>query len=393
MKIINRKINELIKADYNPRKINDKDFEQLKNSLETFECVEPIVVNQQEGRENVIVGGHQRLKAMDSLGWKEVPTVEVNLPLEQEKELNVRLNRNTGEFDFKLLTDLFDTETLESLGFDLDELPEVLEDLTQGLTDPDDAPEVPKIPKTKLGDIYELGNHRLMCGDSTSINAFEKLLDGDMIDLLITDPPYNVAYEGKTKEALKIANDSLSDGDFNQFLTDVFSNVDAFLNLGASYYIFYADVETFNFSSSVQNVGWKLAQVLIWKKNSLVMGRKDYHFIHEPCLYGWKEGSAHNWYSDRKQTSVFEFDRPTRNKEHPTMKPTELIEYLLNNSSKKGDVVMDCFGGSGSTLIACEQNRMKCRTIEFDPKYCDVIVERWENFTGKKAKLLNQEVY
>ncbi len=388
MEIIKRNPKELIKADYNPRKISDKDFKQLKKSLETFQCVEPIVVNQFEGRENVIVGGHQRLKAMESLGWSEVPTVEVYLNLDEEKELNVRLNKNTGEFDFELLTDLFDTDKLEEIGFELDELPEITEDLTEPLTDPDEAPEPPKEPKTKLGDIYELGNHRLMCGDSTLITNAEKVMQGDLADLIVTDPPYNVSYEGKTKDALTIENDSMGDSQFYSFLYDSYSTYFAVSKAGAGIYVFHADSEGVNFRKAMIDAGFLLKQCCIWVKNTMVMGRQDYHWQHEPILYGWKDGGAHKWYSDRKQKTVWNFDRPSRNAEHPTMKPIDLIEYPINNSSKKGDIVIDFFGGSGSTLIACEKNGRKCRTIEFDPKYCDVIVERWENFTGKKAKLL-----
>ncbi|MFZ8934775.1 MAG: ParB N-terminal domain-containing protein, partial [Bacteriovoracaceae bacterium] len=248
MEIIKRNPKELIKADYNPRKISDKDFKQLKKSLETFQCVEPIVVNQFEGRENVIVGGHQRLKAMIDLGWSEVPTVEVYLDLDEEKELNVRLNKNTGEFDFELLTDLFDTDKLEEIGFDLDELPDITEDLAEPLTDPDEAPEPPKEPKTKLGDIYELGNHRLMCGDSTSIDAVEKLMDGEKADLLHTDPPYNVDYDNSTrpkagKDLGKIKNDKMSNEDFYKFLYDFYVSSYSVLKEGSSAYIWHADRE------------------------------------------------------------------------------------------------------------------------------------------------------
>jgi hypothetical protein len=260
MEIIKRNPKELIKADYNPRKISDKDFKQLKKSLETFQCVEPIVVNQFEGRENVIVGGHQRLKAMLELGWDEVPTIEVYLELEEEKELNVRLNKNTGEFDFELLTDLFDTDKLEEIGFDLDELPEITEDLTEPLTDPDEVPEPPKEPKTKLGDIYELGNHRLMCGDSTSIDAVEKLMDGEKAEMVFTDPPYGISHKGK-------GIDGASKGeDFGEILGD--ADIEVAKNSFELVYNLYPDIiqiwwgANYYCSSLKNGYGW-----LIWDKD------------------------------------------------------------------------------------------------------------------------------
>jgi site-specific DNA-methyltransferase (adenine-specific) len=305
-----------------------------------------------------------------------------------------RLALNAGWDDQMLTVELqeLDSESfdLSLLGFEADELNALLNPIkeTEGLTDEDEVPEVPEEPKTKPGDIYKLGRHRLMCGDSTSIDAVEKLVDGSLVDILITDPPYNVAYEGKTKDALKIKNDSMGDDQFRQFLRDAFVSADAVMKPGAVFYIWYADVETFNFSGAVKDANWKLSQILVWKKDSLVMGRKDYHFIHEPCIYGWKEGAAHLWASDRKQTSVFEFKKPKKNDVHPTMKPVELIEYQLLNNTKGADIVLDLFGGSGTTLIAAEKNGRMARLMELDPKYCDVIVKRWEDFTGQKAELV-----
>jgi DNA modification methylase len=388
--IIKKKIKDLKPADYNPRKINDDDFEQLKKSLEKFEAVEPAIINSFEGRENIIVGGHQRIKAAKSLGWKEFPCVMVNLDLDQEKELNVRLNKNTGEFDFDILKEEFQKDDLLEFGFSDDELfifDEV--EITEGLTDEDSVPEIPEEPKTKEGDIYILGNHRLMCGDSTSIDAVEKLMDGEKADLIVTDPPYNVAYEGKTKDALTIQNDSMDDDSFYNFLYDVHVNYFSIAKEGAGIYVFHADLEGLNFRKAFKESGFDLKQCLIWVKQTMVMGRQDYHWKHEPCLYGWKPGAAHNWYSDRKQTTVWNFDRPMRNDIHPTMKPIDLIEYPITNSSKNGDIVVDFFGGSGSCMIACEKTGRKARLMELDPKYCDVIVKRWEDFTGKKAELLN----
>ena len=251
--------------------------------------------------------------------------------------------------------------------------------------------EPPKEPKAKLGDIYQLGRHRLMCGDSTNVEDVEKLMNGSQADLLLTDPPYNVDYEGKTKEALKIENDHMGDDSFYQFLYDIFTNAYAVMKDGASFYVWYASKEVVNFTKSITEAGLTVKQELIWNKNSMVMGRQDYQWKHEPCLYGWKETASHNWYSDRKQTTVIDIDRPTRNSLHPTMKPIPLFDYLIKNSSKKGDVILDLFMGSGTTLMACEQNDRVSYGMEFDPRYVDVIVERWEQFTGEKAVRIDSE--
>lgn len=210
---------------------------------------------------------------------------------------------------------------------------------------------------------------------------------GDKANLYLTDPPYNVAYQGKTEDALTIQNDSMDDESFRQFLRDAFSMADAVMHPGASFYIWHADLEGYNFRGACREVEWKVRECLIWVKNSLVLGRQDYQWRHEPCLYGWKDGASHNWYSDRIQTTVLEFNKPLRNGEHPTMKPVDLFKYLIENSSKKGDIVLDSFGGSGTALIACEESGRKARLSELDPKYCDVIVRRWQNLTGGKARL------
>jgi site-specific DNA-methyltransferase (adenine-specific) len=285
---------------------------------------------------------------------------------------------------------LADGFALEILGFDADELKGLLDPVkpTEGLTDEDAVPEAPEEPKTKLGDIYQLGRHRLMCGDSTSIDALEKLCDGQLVDMWLTDPPYNVAYEGKTKDALTIKNDSMEDNQFRQFLRDSYTAADMVMKPGAVFYIWHADSEGYNFRGAAKDAGWTVRQCLIWKKSSMVMGRQDYHWKHEPCLYGWKDGAGHLWAADRKQTTILEFDKPSRNGEHPTMKPVGLFEYQMLNNTKGGDIILDSFGGSGTTLIAAEKNGRIARIMELDPKYCDVIVKRWEDFTGKKAELL-----
>jgi site-specific DNA-methyltransferase (adenine-specific) len=274
------------------------------------------------------------------------------------------------------------------LGFDADELANLLEpEQVEGLTDEDAVPELPETPVTVEGDIWLMGKHRLLCGDSTSMDDLAKLCDDQAVDMWLTDPPYNVAYEGGTKEKLTIKNDEMGNDEFRQFLRDAYTAANSVMKPGAVFYIWHADHEGYNFRGAAQDAGWKVRQCLIWKKSSLVMGRQDYHWKHEPCLYGWKEGAGHLWAADRKQTTILEFDRPTRNGEHPTMKPVALFEYQMLNNTKGGDIVLDSFGGSGTTLIAAEKNGRYSRLMELDPKYCDVIVKRWQDFTGKEATL------
>ena len=242
-----------------------------------------------------------------------------------------------------------------------------------------------KWTRVPVGKLSLKSRHRLLCGDSTSIDSVAKLMDGAEADMMLTDPPYNVDYTGKTKDAMKVANDSMSDGGFRQFLCDAFSAANTAIRDGAAFYIFHADSEGFNFRGSVRDVGWTVRQCLIWVKNSLVMGRQDYQWKHEPCLYGWKDGAAHTWISDRKQTTVLEFDRPSRSTEHPTMKPVVMFAYLIGNHCKSGALVFDPFLGSGTSMVAADQLGVRCYGMELSPQYCDVIVKRWENLTGEKA--------
>ena len=242
----------------------------------------------------------------------------------------------------------------------------------------------------KPGDVWLLGNNRLMCGDCRLKADITTLMNGTQADLIVTDPPYNVAYTGGTEDELTIQNDSMDNDMFATFLRQVFGIMFACLKPGGSYYVFHADSEGENFRASLRKAGFKIAQCCVWVKNSMVMGRQDYQWKHEPCLYGWKDGASHNWYSDRKQSTVLEFDKPTANEDHPTMKPVGLMAYLIQNSTKRGDTVLDVFGGSGSTLIACEETGRRCLTMELDPHYCDVIIARWEEMTGEKAVLLSE---
>jgi site-specific DNA-methyltransferase (adenine-specific) len=330
----------------------------------------------------------------------KVPVVQLGHMTEAQRKAYVladnRIALNSG-WDAGMLTlelqDLKDDIDLSLLGFDPDELDALLNPIeeTEGLTDEDAVPDVPDEPKTKLGDIYILGNHRLMCGDSCSVTDMEKLVNDRQVDMWLTDPPYNVAYEGKTKDALTIQNDSMDNEGFRQFLRDAYVTADTVMKAGAVFYIWHADSEGYNFRGAAHDAGWKVRQCLIWKKSTMVMGRQDYHWKHEPCLYGWKEGAGHLWATDRKQTTILEFDKPSRNKEHPTMKPVALFEYQMLNNTKGGDIILDSFGGSGTTLLAAEKNGRIAYLMELDPKYCDVIVQRWEEFTGKKAVLSELE--
>jgi len=341
-----------------------------------------------------IIAGHGRVMAARKLKLAEVPCIRLShLSPTQIRALVIADNKlalNAGwdnemlALEFKDLMDQgFDVELI---GFSQDEIDALMpEELPEGLTDPDDAPPVPVDPVTVQGDVWVMGKHRLLCGDSTSIADLERLCDGQPVDMWLTDPPYNVAYEGGTKEKLTIKNDSMGDDQFRQFLRDAYTAADAVMKAGAVFYIWHADSEGYNFRGAAKDAGWTVRQCLIWKKSSLVLGRQDYQWQHEPCLYGWKEGSGHLWASDRKQTTILEFDKPVRNGEHPTMKPVALFEYQLLNNTKGGDVVLDSFGGSGTTLIAAEKNGRVARLMELDPKYCDVIVTRWQEFTGHEA--------
>ncbi len=387
-------VEALIPYAKNSRTHSDAQVAQIAASIKEFGWTNPILVDGTKG----IIAGHGRLMAARKLGLNKVPVIELKDMTESQKKAYViadnQLAMNAG-WDIDLLKiEVADLDEegfdLELLGFDSKMLDSLLApEVTEGLTDEDAVPEVPKEPKTKLGDVYILGNHRLMCGDSTNIEAVENLTDG-LVDILVTDPPYNVAYEGKTKEALTIQNDSMGDDAFRQFLRDAFVAADAVMKQGAVFYIWHADSEGYNFRGACKDAGWKVRQCLIWAKDSMVMGRQDYHWKHEPCLYGWKEGASHLWAADRKQTTIIECKRPRVNDIHPTMKPVELMEYQILNNTKGQDVVLDLFGGSGSTLIACEKTGRKARLMELDPKYCDVIVKRWEDFTGKKAELLSE---
>lgn len=386
MDIINIALKDLKPYENNPRK-NDDAVKYVAESIKEFGFKVPIVID----KNNVIVAGHTRYKAAKKLKMSEVPCIIADdLTDEQIKAFRLADNKvaEKAEWDFDLLNteldDIIDLD-MELFGFE-----EALQDDDEEAVEDEFEVELPAEPKSKLGDIYQLGDNRLMCGDSTVLEDVEKLMGGEQADMLLTDPPYNVNYEGKTKDKLKIKNDQMGNDNFRQFLTDAFSNADMVMKPGAVFYIWHADSEGYNFRGACFDAGWTVRQCLIWNKNSMVMGRQDYQWKHEPCLYGWKEGAGHLWASDRKQTTVINFEKPTRNDMHPTMKPIPLFDYQIKNNTKGGDVVLDLFGGSGTTIMACEQNGRHGYCMEYDPRYVDVIVDRWEKFTGAKAVLLNK---
>ncbi len=384
-------IEKLIPYAKNSRTHSDAQIAQIAASIKEFGFVNPVLIDEQDG----IIAGHGRIMAARKLGIEEVPCIRLAHLTENQKRAYViadnKLALNAGWDEEMLKLEIKDLEAgdfdISLLGFDAEELENILDEpeTTEGLTEDDEVPEPPVEPVTVLGDVWVLGKHRLMCGDSTSMDDLSKLTDGQLVDMWLTDPPYNVAYEGKTKDALTIKNDEMGDDQFRQFLRDAYTAADTVMKPGAVFYIWHADSEGYNFRGAAHDAGWKVRQCLIWKKSSMIMGRQDYHWKHEPCLYGWKEGAGHLWAADRKQTTILEFEKPSRNGEHPTMKPVALFEYQLLNNTKGGDQVLDSFGGSGTTLIAAEKNGRIARLMELDPKYCDVIVKRWQDFTGKIA--------
>ena len=439
LKTEKRKLNELVAADYNPRKAltpEDSEYQKIKRSIEEFGYVDPIIINE----DGTIIGGHQRCTVLKDLGYEEVDVVVVSLDKQREKALNIALNKITGEWDELKLKDLlldldlgdydisltgFEQEDLAELVDNLAVEPEAMDDDFDGEAVLEDIVE----PKTKLGDVWKLGRHRLMCGDSTSQEDVATLMKGEMADLIITDPPYNVNYGDKAdmldtylqkghRNNSRIKNDNMDNESFYSFMLQIYQSAYEFMREGAAIYVFHAESTGHIFRQAFLDAGLKLAQCLIWEKNAFVLGRQDYQWRHEPCLYGWKEGAAHYFINDRTQdtvileddvdfesmkkadliayiedmhrkykdqTSVIYENKPTRNDIHPTMKPVTLIGRLMSNSSKSGWNVLDLFGGSGSTLMAAEQLGRTAFLMELDEKFCDVIVKRWEEYTGQSA--------
>lgn len=378
---------DLLPADYNPRKDlkpGDAEYEKLKRSIEQFGYVEPVIWNQTTGR---VVGGHQRLKVLMDMGMTEVDCVVVEMDEDKEKALNIALNKISGDWDKDklalLIADLQGADFDVSLtGFEPAEIDDLFKDtLKDGVKDDDFdvGAELEKPTFSKAGDIWTLGRHRLICGDSTKSETYAALMGSTKANLVITDPPYNVNYEGS---AGKIKNDNMADDAFYNFLLDAYTQMHAAMADDASIYVFHADTEGLNFRRAFADAGFYLSGCCIWKKQSLVLGRSPYQWQHEPCLYGWKKNGKHQWYTGRKETTIWEFDKPKKNGDHPTMKPIPLLAYPIMNSTMSNAVVLDPFGGSGSTLIACEQTDRICYTVELDEKFCDVIVKRYIEQVG-----------
>ena len=416
-------VDKLIPYAKNARTHSDEQVAQIAGSIKEFGFNNPILVD----KDNSVIAGHGRLMAARKLGMDKVPVVQLEHMTEAQRKAYVladnKLALNAGWDSVMLSVEL---KELEELGFDLDiigfdtkEINKLLApETTEGLVDEDQLPLTPTEPKTKLGDIYILGSHRLMCGDSTSIDDVEKLMEGKKCDMVWTDPPYNVAIQGA---AGKIMNDDMSDASFKDFLSSVYSCYYLTMKDGAVIYVAHADTERVNFTQTFKDSGLKLSQVLIWVKQAGTLSRQDFNWQHEPILYGWKEGAGHYFCGDFTRTTVIDDDidikklnkkelealvnsmrtelkttalrenRPSKSDLHPTMKPVNLVQRMIEWSSTAGEVVLDLFGGSGSTMIACEKTGRKARLMELDPKYCDVIVKRWEQFTGKKAVLSELE--
>lgn len=405
-------------------------IEQIKESIDKFGMDDPIGIWKDE-----IVEGHGRLIACQELGYTEIPIIRLDhLTDEERRAYTLAHNKLTmnSDFDLDILNDelmKFETIDMGKFGFDISSNIDDLEDLIE-----DEIPEAPEEPKSKPGDIYRLGSHRLMCGDSTNQEDVDKLMDGELADLVVTDPPYNVDLGEINKTKVKMAperykganvdnikNDKMNNQEFVNFLTEAFENANKNLKPGGAFYIWHSSTENFSFQEAMKNVNWKLRQILIWNKSSLCLGLSDYQWKHEPCFYGWKDGAGHFFidsrkessviedkkpdikhmkkeemrelleeiYSDKISTTVIDEDKPVKADLHPTMKPIKLLARQIKNSSRMGEKVLDLFGGSGSTLITCEQLNRKCFMMEYDPVYVDVIIERWESFTGKKAEKIN----
>lgn len=368
----------------NAKKHPKKQVEQIAASIKEFGMNQPIVVDKQ----GVIIVGHGRYEALNLLGMpvKDEYIKVVDLTEEQAKSYRLADNKlNESEWDMNLVIEELkglSDEMLDLTGFDKDLIiePDERDDM---------VPAVPEEPISKLGDLYLLGEHRVLCGDSTKLEDVERLMDGKKADMVFTDPPYNIAYEGGSKKREMIKNDEVED--FYGFLLQVYSSFALSMKLGASIYVCHADSERVNFTKAFKDAGFYLSSVVIWAKNNATFGRQDYFWKHEPILYGWREGGAHTWHGDNKQDTIWNVNRPSKSEAHPTMKPIELIEKAIFNSSKQEDTILDLFLGSGSTLIAAEKTGRVCYGMELDPKYVDVIVKRWEDYTGKKAIKHGQE--
>lgn len=393
-------INLIIPYENNPRN-NDKAVEAVANSIREFGFKVPIIID----KNNVIIAGHTRLKAAKKLGLTDVPVVKADdLTEDQVKAFRLADNKvsEIASWNEDLLLEELKAINLDMTQFNFEEPLEITEEEDFNI---DDAVDSISNPVTNQGELWKLGNHLLLCGDSTTDDVLS-VMNGDLADLYLSDPPYNVAVSNS--QGMTIENDNLQDSEFRDFLSKTFYQVERVLKEGGAFYVWHADTEGLNFRAALLENNLTIKQNLIWVKNQFIMGRQDYQWQHEPCLYGWKEGASHFFTKNRKQatviddsinldlltkeelkeliqTTILRFDKPLKNTDHPTMKPIPLIERLIRNSSRKGEIVLDTFGGSGTTLLASEKLERKCRMVEYDPKYVDVIIERWEQLSGGKA--------
>lgn len=418
------KISEVKPNPKNPRLIKDEKFKKLVKSIQEFPDMlnkRPLIVFTDTDGKYVVLGGNMRLKACKEIGLKEIPIILADEWTEEQKaEFLIKDNVGFGEWDWDILANEWDTDKLQDWGLDLP-----LDVSVQELEAEEDDYEIPNEINTDivLGDLFEIGEHRLLCGDSTQVDTWQKVMDEKLCDMVMTDPPYNIDYEGKTKDALTIQNDNMTNDSFYQFLYDFYTALGSYTKKGGAWYVFHAPTETVNFSTAMINSGLLLKQYLVWVKNTMVLGRQDYQWKHELCLYGWKEGAAHYFTSERTHTTVIEdtinvnkltkdemkkmlnemlsdktkstiihCDKPHRSAEHPTMKPILLLAPLIQNSSKENEIVADGFLGSGSTMVASHQLKRKCYGMELDPKYCQVIIDRMKKLDPSLVIKRNGEI-
>lgn len=386
-KIESKPIHSLVPYEANARIHSEDQVRQIADSIARFGFNNPILIDSQ----GVIIAGHGRLEAAKLLGMETVPVAVIGHLTDVERRAYIiadnKIALNSGWDIQSLANELIQIDTgeldLTITGFSNEELADILASIKEpeeyGAEDSVPAPA--RIPKVSLGELYLLGENRLLCGDSTIIDSVARLMNNEKADCVFTDPPYNVDYEGS--DGQKIQNDKMDEEEFKNFCNLFYTTLFLSMKPGAGIYVFHADTMGDHFRSEFKKAGFHLASTLIWNKSSLIMGRSDYHWKHEPCLYGWKPGASHNWYSDRTQTTVYDHAKGSGqdNKMHPTCKPVSLVEYFLGNSSKKRDLILDLFGGSGSTLIAAQKNDRRCNMMELDPIYCGVILDRWQEFT------------